>query len=49
MAQRKVESDKAPKNKLGVAAAKPGKVLSLDESLKRMHKRHGKLLKKLAE
>jgi len=49
MAQRKVDDGQGGKGKDNSGAKKPGKPISLDASLKRIHKKHGKLLKKLAE
>lgn len=48
MAQRKVDGQN-PKGKDDAGGKKPGKPISLDASLKRINKKHGKLLKKLAE
>jgi hypothetical protein len=50
MAQRKPEPGGVPAKIDGVKPAiKAGTPIPLHESLKRIHKRHGKLLKKLAE
>ena len=50
MAQRKPGPGEIPaKIDDSKPAPKAGKPIPLEESLKRIHKRHGKLLKKLAE